>query len=100
MTDSTITIVVPIKARPECRSTVRERLINLARQTGREAGNVFYRLHEAEADPAAFVIYERWRDQAALDFHMDQDYLKTFLAESEAWLREPIQGTVCREIEL
>ena len=93
-----ITIVVHIKARLECKDTVRKRLLELVAMTTREAGNVFYHLHEAAGDPCHFIIYERWKDQAALDFHMRQAYLVGFLNESRRMLSDDIQGTPCREI--
>lgn len=93
-----ITIVVHIKARPECKDTVRQRLLALVTLTTAEAGNVFYHLHEAVADPCHFIIYERWQNQAALDFHMRQDYLVGFLNDSSRLLSEDIRGTPCREL--
>lgn len=76
------------------------RVVELTTETRNEDGNVFYMLHEKVDDPAEFVIYECWRNQEALDFHMDQEYLKKFLEDSSAWLREPIKGTICREIQI
>jgi quinol monooxygenase YgiN len=93
-----ITIIVPINAKQECRDKVLEKLLELTALTNKEAGNICYCLHENAADPKQFVIYEKWKDQAALDFHMEQDYLKNFLAESEELLSEPIQGKICKQI--
>ena len=72
--------------------------MELAALTRREPGNVFYVLHEAVADPNGFIIYERWKDQAALDLHMAQPYLKSFLKDSTGLLQAPVKGTVCREV--
>jgi quinol monooxygenase YgiN len=93
-----ITIIVPINARPEFKEKVRTKLLELTVLTNQESGNVCYRLHQVEDDPCKFVIYEKWRDQAALDFHMNQDYLKAFLNESKTLLAEEIMGTICRDI--
>ena len=93
-----ITIVVPIKAKTECRQEVRERLLKLTELTLREAGNICYNLHQADDDPDQFVIYEKWKNQTALDFHMNQEYLKDFLVESKALLAVEVQGTICRQI--
>jgi len=93
-----ITIVVHIKAKPENCNKVRERLLALVDATVKETGNIFYRLHEAAADPCHFIIYEQWEDQAALDRHMQQDYLVAFLNDGSRFLSEEIQGTLCNEI--
>jgi len=94
-----ITIVVPIKAKTEKRAEVRRRLQDLAAQTHREPGNINYILHEVPSQPDLFLIYENWKDQAALDFHMEQDYLKQFLADWPLLLTEEVRGTICRLME-
>lgn len=93
-----ISIIVHMKARPEHNEVVQKRLLALVALTTKEAGNVFYRLHEAIADPCHFIIYERWENQEALDFHMQQDYLLQFLNDSSRLLAEEIRGTLCHEI--
>ena len=93
-----LTIVVHIKAKPGCTDTVRKRLLELVVKTTNESGNVFYQLHEATTESGHFIIYERWENQAALDFHMKQDYLVCFLNDSNRILSEDIQGTICQEI--
>lgn len=92
-----ITIVVPIKVKPEYRDQVRSRLSDLARKTNQETGNICYVLHEVTGKPNEFIIYEQWKNQAALDFHMEQSYLKDFLKDSENLLSEAVQGILCRE---
>lgn len=96
--DRSLTIVVHIKARPECKEAVKKRLLDLVVLTTKEVGNVFYRLHEAAGDSCHFIIYEQWKNQAALDFHMQQDYLVSFLNDSSQMLAAEIQGTICHEI--
>lgn len=96
--DGEITLVVPIHAKEEFRGEVRKRLVDLAQKTQKEKGNICYVLHEIHAEPDHFLIYEKWKNQAALDFHMEQDYLKAFLADEKRILSKPIAGTVCKEI--
>lgn len=96
--DPEITLIVPIQAKSDCRDDVRRRLVALAKQTRQETGNLCYVLHEVANDPGHFVIYEQWKNQAALDFHMAQDYLKAFAAAAPTLLATPIAATVCQEI--
>lgn len=93
-----ITLMVPITAKEKYRETVKTQLVNLARQTRQESGNIFYVLHESTNQPNLFVIYERWADQQALDAHMSQSYLQAFLEESKEWLSDEIKGIFCREV--
>lgn len=96
--DNHITIIVPLHAKPERRAQVREALRALAAKSRQERGNVFYTPHETLANPDKFIIHERWADQAALDFHMAQDYLQAFLSDSASWLVDPVKGDICREL--
>jgi quinol monooxygenase YgiN len=93
-----ITIIVPVKARKEFIKTVREKLLKLAELTQKEDGNICYCLNQVKDEPDHFVIYEKWKNQTALDYHMNQDYLKSFLSESKNLLTEEIRGTICQEI--
>jgi quinol monooxygenase YgiN len=94
-----ITIIVPIKAKEEHKATVRQRLVELAALTNREEGNINYIIHEVPDDPCRFMIYENWKDQVALDFHMEQDYLKKFLEDGKELFAEEVCGTICKVIE-
>jgi len=96
--NTTITLVVSINAKPECREQLKVRLLDVAVSTRKEAGNIFYIPHETDDGTGRFIIYERWADQAALDVHMSQAYLTAFLADSEAWLSNPIFEIICREM--
>ena len=96
--NSEITIIVPIKAKTEFRTKVNQKLLELTALTNLEIGNICYCLHQDKADPNQFIIYEKWKDQTALDFHMNQDYLKVFLEESKTLLSEKIRGTICQQI--
>jgi quinol monooxygenase YgiN len=96
--DGEITIVVPIHAKNELRDEVRQRLVDLTGKTRKEAGNICYVLHEVHSEPNHFIIYEQWKNKAALDFHMNQEYLKAFLADEKRLLAKRIAGTVCKEI--
>ena len=93
-----ITLIVSIDAKTEQREKVRKRLVELAEKTRLESGNICYILHEVPAKPDQFIIYEKWQNQAALDFHMAQDYLQEFIDESEILLSQQIKGTVCQEL--
>ena len=95
---SEITIIVPIYFKSETAAAGRERLLALAAATHKEAGNIMYRIHEVPGKAEQYMIYEKWRDQAALDFHMAQDYLQNFLADDEKLLAGEIKGTICSEI--
>ncbi len=94
-----ITIFCPIYAAPGKKDALREALKSLAAKTQKENGNICYRPHEATTEENKFMIYEQWRDQAALDHHMQQDYLVEFLADKAGLLADEIRGTICEEMK-
>jgi quinol monooxygenase YgiN len=97
--ENQLTLIVPIKAKSEFRGEVRRLLLELAKQTRKEAGNIHYTVHEVADHQNEFLIYEVWKNQEALAFHMQQPYLIKFLEEECKLLREPIKSTFCKVIE-
>lgn len=92
-----ITMLCPIYAVAGKGAEMRAALATLAAASEAEAGNIFYRPHET-ADPDKFIIYEQWRDAAALDAHMETAHLQEFLADKAGLLAGEPQGQVIREI--
>jgi quinol monooxygenase YgiN len=74
---------------------VRQELQSLAAATRKEKGNINYELHVSNADDGLFIIYENWKDKAALDSHMNEPYLKAFLAKQGELLERPVDGKIC-----
>ncbi len=92
-----ITIVVPIFANVGKEKELKAAIEKCAEQTRKEIGNVCYKLHVAFDNQAHFVIYEKWQNQAALDFHMEQPYLKELLEDKNNLVAGEIKGTLCSE---
>ena len=99
MKDNQITIVCFIKAKKNMREKVMQELLYLMQMTRQESGNINYDLHIAKDDACTYIIYENWKDQAALDHHMNQPYLKDFLAKQADLLEKPIEGTICKIVQ-
>jgi quinol monooxygenase YgiN len=93
-----VSIVCLIKAKANTKQLVREELKHLAAMTHKEKDNINYDLHVSNADDSLFIIYENWKDQAALDNHMNQPYLKSFLGKTKELLEGPIDGKICTKI--
>jgi quinol monooxygenase YgiN len=89
--------IVDIHAKPEHRQQVREILANLERESVKEPGNIAYIVHQVDNDPDHFIIYEKWQDRAALDFHNEQDYLISFRNQKDQLLTK-IDGKFCSEV--
>ncbi len=65
---------------------IAERQITLSRQ---EDGCIDYMCGENTLQPGSFTFVERWKDQAAVDFHFAQPYCHEFIgAASKLALNE------------
>jgi len=76
--DGVITVVAVAKVKPETRNDFAAAAEDLVRGTRREDGNVGYTMLEAKDDPNTFIFIENWKDQAAIDAHMNGAVLTTF----------------------
>ena len=70
---------------------LREALHNQIHITRKEEGNLQLDLLGVENEPNAFMLYERWTSQHALDWHFDQTYTKDLLARFPALLEGSMQ---------
>ena len=92
-----ITLLCPIHAAPGKGAAMKTALTALAAETVKEAGNICYRLHETD-DPEEFIIYEQWKNSAALDSHMATAHLQNFLADEAGLLAAEPRGRFLQEI--
>ena len=96
MTNEVITLLCPIHAAAGRGSELKAALQTLAAETVKEAGNICYRLHATD-NPDEFIIYEQWKNQAALDSHMATDHLGKFLADEKGLLAKQPAGKFLKE---
>lgn len=82
-------LIAMLNARPEKAEEVASLLRGLARHTSGEPGCDAYAVHRLRDDPNGFVVYERYRDQAACDAHFESAPLKEALTRFEHLLMGP-----------
>lgn len=99
MTDTLLMIVARIKAKPGMEQRMQQDLLRLLTPTRTESGCITFDLLQDTNDPTIFVLYENWKDQAALDAHFQQPYVKQVLQAYEETLEEPIAVLSLRKIE-
>lgn len=66
--------------------------------TRKEAGCLSYLLHRDVSHAGRFVFIEAWRDQAALDQHMQQPYLRTLVEVATPLLQKNFEVIALKEI--
>lgn len=77
-----------IKTKSQHRDYVLSVLQYMVDQTRKEDDCELYSLHQAIDDLNIFTFYEIWKNQAALDAHNQQPYIKVFAELMEEKLQE------------
>lgn len=86
-----ITLLAVLKAKPGQTDALRKVLQGLLLPTRQEPGNLDYALFQLRDAPDTFYMRESWRDQQALDEHIDQPYFQAFIGEMDSLLAEPLR---------
>jgi len=73
-----IVIIATLKAKAGCEQQLEDAIKVMVNNTQAEEGTLMYTLHRAQGEPGKFLIYERYKDQAAFEFHGAQPYFKEF----------------------
>ncbi|NJP12253.1 MAG: antibiotic biosynthesis monooxygenase [Leptolyngbyaceae cyanobacterium RU_5_1] len=94
-----LTIIARIKAKPGLEDRMQQDLLNLLAPTRTESDCITFDLLIDTTDPTVFVLYENWKDQAALDAHFQQPYVKQVLKAYEEMLAEPIEVMTLSKLE-
>jgi quinol monooxygenase YgiN len=76
-----ITIIVHYEVTEGRGGEVSAVLARHAAQSREEPGCAQFVVHQAEDDPDAFVLYEQYLDEAALDAHRETSYFRENITE-------------------
>jgi quinol monooxygenase YgiN len=71
-----IVLIAELKAKPGKEKRVEDILKGMIPNVQKEKGTMHYILHRSKTDPAQFMFYEEYEDQAALDLHGATSYFK------------------------
>jgi quinol monooxygenase YgiN len=74
-----VVVIVRYRARAGAEARVAAALRNMAGPSRGEPGNLEYRIFTDPADPAVFVLYERYADSEAAQAHRDTPHFATWL---------------------
>jgi quinol monooxygenase YgiN len=73
-----ISFTVRMHFRPEDRQEIADILRNLTRLSRQEPGCVSYVPHFVEGEPCTVLIYEQYRDEAAVEHHRGTEHFARF----------------------
>lgn len=82
--------LVQLEAKPGQEEALLALMQTVTQGTRQEPGFLQYDLWQSLDEPTAFVLVERWTDQAGVEFHRQQPHLHEFLREAPAVLARPI----------
>ena len=85
-----VIVTLTLQFKPGSAEKVLKRMVPSIRLTRAEPGNNEFQLFEAKNSKDKFVIFERWKNQAALEWHWEQTYTKEILALFEEHLAGPL----------
>jgi quinol monooxygenase YgiN len=91
MSEQPIVLNVHMEAVPGREKDLKSELTKLLSPTRSEPGCIVYELHLDPEDPAKFMFYEKFKNQAALDNHVNSAHFKKFLAYRAA--SDPVAAT-------
>jgi quinol monooxygenase YgiN len=73
-------LIAKLQAKPGKEKELETELKSVFAKVKDEAGTVSYVLHRAQDNAGKFLFYEKYKDKAALDFHMKTPYLQEMFA--------------------
>jgi quinol monooxygenase YgiN len=66
---------------------------DMRKRTIDEPGCVDYRFWSATDDPGAFLLFEQWEEQSALEAHLAAPHMAAFLAQIGSAVDGPLEVT-------
>jgi quinol monooxygenase YgiN len=72
-----ISFTVRLTFRPDDREEIAQVLRELTRLSRQESGCVSYIPHSVDGDPDTIVIYEQYKDEAAVEYHRNTPHFAT-----------------------
>lgn len=89
MSQTLLTVVAEIVAKPGKEDEVRKHLLGFVEPTRKEDGCVQYDLHVSNDEPGRFIFYENWTSAEALDKHSASNHIQAFRTISAELLAQP-----------
>lgn len=74
-------LVARLKAKPGKSELMAEKLTKMVSHVKGEEGALAYTLHQSQKDPCEFMIYEKYTDKEALEYHGQTNHFKSLQEE-------------------
>lgn len=74
-----IVVMLDLRFKPGSTDIVIRKLMPAIYRTRAEPGNIEFRFYKAQGSDDRFVIFERWKNEEALEWHWKQPYTREML---------------------
>lgn len=81
-------------------NTVLSLLATVVEKSSMEEGNLFYKVHQSNADPNTLILFEGYSDESAVEAHRNADYFQTIVAGKIVPLLESREVILASELDL
>lgn len=98
--DTPITLICIFKVKNGMQETFVNQFQKSVANSRPEAGNIDFFFHTVPSDNTTFILYERWRNQSALDYHFEQPYTKELFDMFTRTLPEPAANYLNYVVEI
>ncbi len=98
MTKQQVTVTARLKVKSGMEEKFKQEYLPIVSLTLAEEGCVNYNLHQSQADPTVFMLYENWVSQENLDQHLQMPYIKAISEQAGEFLAEPIEINLWQQI--
>ncbi|MEN7549939.1 putative quinol monooxygenase [Rapidithrix thailandica] len=93
-TDKMVDLVVVFKVKEGKQAKFIRQFRKSVQHSRPETGNIAFHIHSVKDDAVTFVLYERWQNQEALDFHFEQHYTKELFETFKEVLDRPVEESL------
>ncbi len=83
-----LTVIATVKVKTDQRDFVRDEIIKLLVPTRQEEGCMNYFLHEDNANPNCFVMYETWANRELWQKHLESTHMQVYKKATEDSVEE------------
>ena len=96
--NNTVRLIATFNAKKDLGNKLENILVNLLEPSRKEKGNIAYVLHRSLTNPDELMFDELWVNKEALDFHLNQPYLRKALEEIKPILNSSVHVRTYSEI--
>ena len=89
--DGSIAVLTYLHLKPGTEGAFRKEVAKIIAPSRSEPGNIAWFVQESETDPTQVVFYTRWKDQAALTWHLKSPPLVEYIQRTAELLAEPVK---------